>query len=560
MSCDTMNFLEKQNKSRIAALLTVLVVPVICLIPFATKAFHMDDTLFLWCARQIHISPFDFFGFAANWYGFERPMFEININPPLVSYFIALVAYLFGWNEVALHLAFLIPAVFFSLGTYRLAKHFCEMPCLAAITAVLTPSFLVSATNVMSDVPMLALYVWALVFWLAGLERNCHSCLLLASILITLASLTKYFGITLIPLILVYSLVVKRGMGSWAAFLCIPIVVILAYDYFTYIHYGYALIYNAVVYPIVYSSVEKYGLFAKALAGLSFTGGCLVAVAFYAPLLWPRRILAAGGLTFLLIVAVLVCMGSVGSLSLREAGVVQWGLLIQLAFFVLAGMHVLALASADLVRSRDAASLFLFLWICGTFAFTSFCNWSTNGRTVLPMAPAAAILVMRRLDRRLQVDQSPTKLGWRTALPLIPAACVALAVTWADFRLANCQRAVANEIFSSTKDSGGTLLFEGHWGFQYYMELLGGKAMDYEKYSPKVGDLIVVLTNNSNVRLPDKDKVALVKKWKCTPCPVLASMDLSVGAGFDSDFFGPLPYAIGRVGPGEYLLLSVRAL
>ena len=48
------------------------------LLPFVTKAFHIDDTLFLWIARHIQTDPLDFYGFRANWYGYAMPMSAIT--------------------------------------------------------------------------------------------------------------------------------------------------------------------------------------------------------------------------------------------------------------------------------------------------------------------------------------------------------------------------------------------------------------------------------------------------------------------------------------------------
>jgi len=99
-----------------------------CLAPFANKAFHMDDPLFLWTARQIQAHPADFYGFKANWYGSEMPMAEVTKNPPLASYYLALAASIFGWSEAALHLAMLLPAVAAVLGACFLAKEFGANP------------------------------------------------------------------------------------------------------------------------------------------------------------------------------------------------------------------------------------------------------------------------------------------------------------------------------------------------------------------------------------------------------------------------------------------------
>lgn len=52
------------------------------LVPFANKAFNIDDPLFIWSARHIQKNPLDFYGFSANWYGTEMPMSDITQNPP----------------------------------------------------------------------------------------------------------------------------------------------------------------------------------------------------------------------------------------------------------------------------------------------------------------------------------------------------------------------------------------------------------------------------------------------------------------------------------------------
>ena len=142
--------------------LIVVMVTIVSLLPFITKAFNMDEPLFLWAASHIQSNPLDFYGFKVNWYGSETDMFSVNKNPPLVSYYIALITSLFGWKEAVIHLFFLIPAVGLSLGTYFLARSFCSLPHLAAILTIFSPVFLVSSTSVMTDTMMLAFYVWAI--------------------------------------------------------------------------------------------------------------------------------------------------------------------------------------------------------------------------------------------------------------------------------------------------------------------------------------------------------------------------------------------------------------
>ena len=97
----------------------------------------------------------------------------------------------------------------------------------------------------------------------------------------------------------------------------------------------------------------------KTLTGLAFTGGCLAAVIFYLPMLWPRGFLAGTGLLLLLVLALLVGLGKVGSLTLRHGNIIRWGLVLQLALLIVAGIHIFALAFTDLNSHRDAPAFFM---------------------------------------------------------------------------------------------------------------------------------------------------------------------------------------------------------
>src|SRR5205814_2387290 len=103
-------------------------------------------------------------------------------RPPLSSYSISLIASFLGWGEPPMHGAFLVPAVAAVLGTSFLARRLSGSPLLAALLLLFTPVFLVSATGVMCDVWLLALWVWSIECWLRGLERNTSWLLLLSAI------------------------------------------------------------------------------------------------------------------------------------------------------------------------------------------------------------------------------------------------------------------------------------------------------------------------------------------------------------------------------------------
>lgn len=546
--------------------LWLVLATVLCLLPFVDKAFHIDDPLFLWVARQIQAHPVDFYGFKVNWYLAEQPMSAVTKNPPLTSYYTALATALFGWGEVPLHLAFLVWPVGAVWGTYRLAERLCTRPLLAALATLLTPVFLVSSTSVMCDTMMLCLWVWAVVWWLRGLERAAWLPLCVSGILIGLCALTKYFGMCLIPLLLVYALVERRGVGRWLLALLIPVAILAAYQGLTHALYGKGLLLDAADYATMFQEHFELSFWVKLLVGLSFTGGCVASAIFFLPLLWSRGVVLAGlGMTAVLI-GLLSLPEKIGYSPLHDEFGVRWAVVIQLALYSAAGLVLLALAGVDLWQHRDAGSLLLFLWVIGTYLFAGFVNWTVNGRSVLPMVPAAGILLMRRLDLR-RGPRQPGELCY-VAWPLLPAAALALVVAWADYWLADAARMAATNVQEikqelQARNWTGTVWFEGHWGFQYYMQRAGARVIDSER-SPREfqrHDILVWPTNNTNIRDPAVSLRFVTPPLAIVTCPWLGTMDRSVSAGFYSAIgFGPLPFGFGRVPPEEYRMVWLQPL
>lgn len=68
----------------------------VILLPFIAKPFHIDDPMYLWAGRHIVRHPFDFYGLHVFWTGSITPMWWLNQNPPLTSYFTALATVLMG--------------------------------------------------------------------------------------------------------------------------------------------------------------------------------------------------------------------------------------------------------------------------------------------------------------------------------------------------------------------------------------------------------------------------------------------------------------------------------
>ncbi len=541
-------------RSRILGVILVAVVTLACLAPFAGKAFHVDDPLFIWSARRIHENPIDFYGFSGNWFGQETSMVEAIKNPPGASYYIALTALLFGWGEVALHLAFLLPALAAALGIHSLARRLCGRPVLAALAGVLTPLFILSGTTVMCDMTMLAFWVWAVHFWLRGVDENRSGFLLVSSLLVAACVLTKYFGIALIPLLLAYSGFKYRRFRIHDFFLLIPVAILSGYQALTIELYGRGLLTDAVVYAENFEQFGGGGRFSNILVGLAFAGGCAATGLFFLPLLWSRKKLALFGLLFVLSLFLLPLLDGNGSFVLKVDGVTRWGYVIQFSLYAVAGFALIALASADFIARRDAPSLLLLLWVAGTLLFTCLLNWTVNGRSLLPLVPALGILLARRIDDREK--EGPKRAFSALAVPLAASALLGLFAAYADYRFAGSARDVVTEIRDTCGDRVGTVWFQGHWGFQYYMEEAGCRAIDLKKPLIRPGDAIAVPMNNTNVFLPEGKGIRLVRTITRTPCAWMTTMSPAAGAGFYTEQWGALPFRLGPAPPDEYHLFE----
>jgi 4-amino-4-deoxy-L-arabinose transferase-like glycosyltransferase len=531
--------------------LFLVTLTLVCLVPFCRKAFHIDDSLFIWAAQHIAQHPLDPYGFSVVWYWATMPMSEVTQNPPAAAYYMAAIGKVAGWSEVALHLGFLLPAVVVILGTYYLARRFTQRPLLAAAATLLTPGFLVSSTNVMCDVPMSAAWILAVILWLEGLDREKPGLLAVSSLMMALGALTKYFGMALIPLLLVYTMARRRRAANWIMFLLVPVLVLAAYQHWTSVLYGRGLLSQAAEYlPDEKTTWQVWA--AKIALGFSFAGGCALPVFTFIPLLWARRGILTGAI--IAGAAGLWCVAGPIQSTLNAPQDIPSTL--QLSLFIGGGISLLALAFSDFSKRRDADSAFLLLWVLGTFTFAAFVNWTVNARSLLPLIPAAGILLARRMESYGVLLRRDRIL--RLIAPLAAAGLISIWVTWADARLANSARLAAQDVRDHAGADAADVSFEGHWGFQYYMERSGFRPVDFTSYRVGKGQVIVIPENNCNLESIPPEFVESQSSFSFDMNTGVTTTGDSMGAGFYADIFGPLPFAFGRVPAERYTVVRLR--
>jgi hypothetical protein len=526
-----------------------------CLAPFINKAIHVDDPLFVWTGQWIQRHPANFYGFGTNWWTSTVPMWVANWNPPLMSYFLAGVAALFGWHEIVLHLACLVVAFTAAAGIYSLAKMWCARPLLATLVAIFTPAFLVSSTTLMCDVLMLTFWIWAFVLWERGLASGEQSWWRFAGagVLAGLAVLTKYSALILLPLLAILSLLRTRKLGWWWVGLAVPLLMVAGYEWLTAEMYGRGLISAASNFA---RTLRVFGGWkARGIIGLAFAGGSLLPVLLFAPWLWRQRMWLLAG-------SVAIFGALAGMFRLCDSEIMRavpeqlkWVILLQLAFMTAAGLHLLLLTGVEVWQRRDIGSTILALWIISGLVFAVALNWTVSARSFLPIVPAVAILLARRLRTTTGISK---QAGWFLS-PLAPAMVIALSLVVADYRVANSARTSAEQITAEYKSANHTIWFEGHCGFQYYMEKLGGKPLDVEHSTLQPGDIVVLPFNNyGQIPLPP-DSVGWLRLYTCIPeswINLSVGMESEVGGFYGSADYG-LPFGVGGIPRHTYCVVKV---
>lgn len=544
----------------------LLSLTLLCLLPWVGKAFFIDDPLFVWSARHIVQVPQNPYGFSVNWYGYQQPMAEVFQNPPLTSYYLAVVGSWCGFSEIPLHLAFLLPALAMMAGTYRLAQRFTSQALLAGVIALFCPVFLVSATSVMSDVLMTAWLTWAMLWWLRATERNRPRDYAAAGLLLSLAFLTKYFAILLWPVWLLYALLRRPRGWQWLLAVAIPALAVVGYEVITNRIYGHGLFWSAATYSHNVVKARGSGVY-NVLDGFCFCGGCLLPLLFMAPQLWGRSLWKFGAAA----VACLLLLSAFARLPVapnaRVGDYSDWlrlPVLLQGFFLIMAGLAVPVFALQPLFKRSQPSPLspasqptqggevtFLAAWIGVTFVFGVALNWTLSARSILPLVPPSAVVMAMRLEM-LQVK------GWRLWWPLAPCAIVCLLVLQGDWAMASVQREEARDAAAIALARAHTGWYEGGWGFSFYAQQSGLLPVDFTASAAGAGDAVAAATNTPNVNhLPP----AVFTNIFHTTVPVGAwasTMNGNTGAGFYSTIWGPLPYALGQPPAEKWGVWMVR--
>ncbi|MFA6955308.1 MAG: hypothetical protein WC538_05470 [Thermoanaerobaculia bacterium] len=528
------------------ALLVVLWV--IAQVPFVSSAFRVDEPNIVRIAERAAVAPADPYGFYINWNGGPEEAFHILANPPLVPYWLAAWGSTFGWTEAALHAAMLPFSVLAIVAFALLASDLGVRPLAPALLLVASPSFFLASQVVMPDIAMFAFFLAAVACAVRYLATGSVWLVPLGCLAGALAPLAKYNGVLVGP---VLGLLWLAGRGRRTGLLIIaagPAAGLALWSLCSLVMYGRSHISTIAEFEsggtvVILSAILGY-----------FAFGVLPAVAATStsPSLVTRHVL--GAITLLMALLMGVSMYLVFPVGPWAAA--GYGLSAGLTFRFLLIVAALGIQG---VRERDVIPLILVFWFALVFWF-QFGLLFSSVRYMLPLlAPMILLLVRSGL---LRTDSSPFRAGLAFSLALTVAIGVG------DARTANIYRAFVDEVVAPKKVAiAGRFLFDGHWGFQYYMEREGGTILDFFR-QPRLrdGDVVFIARTpfpSYQQLTPTRALAIEIEEIAFSPRWPVRTIDCSAFA----NFYGPgvreckgpvLPFGFSVQARDEFAILTVK--
>ena len=501
-----------------------IVVASLLLLPFLNKPFTIDDPLFLREARHALVDPLHPADFEQVWNAGDRLKLSQYLLGGTLPAYVLLPVVALGGREWMAHLYQLLLLSGFLIASVSVARRLgCDRRQANTVGLLIAsnPVTLAMAATCMPD-------VMAIMFGMAGIDRlllfreerrwgaGLASGWLLAAAVLCRASTA--------PLLLVAALLLMPATWKRAAECLWPLgVATVAVVLFLGLNRG----------PAAGATV---GAAFQALTSMRNVPRNLVAFLGYQALTGPLLVYAllASGRKFAGVVAALVALGATGSMLAGALG----GPAILVLYMVPAALGICFILALMGVVGDLRPALPLLVWLGAGLVALPYAYM--GAKYLLPGVPAAALLIVLHAARVRQ-RRYPLTVALLVAMGWI---CGALIVV-GDTTLASSQRAAVDQLIAPRIRRGLTVWAGGQWAFLAYAEEAGAQALANTPPLPGPGETILVSRLDYYgmlLRMPIR--LELLNTQTDRRCGVFV-LNRRLGAGFYSNRFGYLPFAIG---------------
>jgi hypothetical protein len=482
-------------------------------IPFLGKAVHQDDWAYLRVAELIRDDPSTVLEQTTLYQGTIVTAGQGVLHGPVWMH---TLAFALGFGESGELVARVIAALCLGLlavAMASLAARFGAPPLQVALLVCLSSVPLTLAGTLMTDLPMLSFFCASLALAVRGIEgsqgRVDKGALLAAGLFAAAASLTRYHGLAVLPMLFTLPLIWPRARFAGAletkgesagaklkaqtrsafrfGFLpfAIGTAIVVAYLASTFLASGVSDSTRAVDALADIPDIDRAACLLATFAAL---GGAVLGI-FVSCLCAPNKALRAlrgvDGLGKLLLGLGLGLGVALGVWAESRVGVTPVGvnLWLQRLLLVLGAAGLLSASrplfrflAALFPRSREVQTpdavhreTWLFAWLIG-FAFAAvFTVPFGSTRYVLPAIPALVLFVALIVSRRFG-----PRVGW---LAILPTALIGVGSAVADLHAASVYPEFASKVAERRAASAppnsiqaGRLFIWGELGFRWYLE------------------------------------------------------------------------------------------
>lgn len=550
----------------VTGIMLIVLVFLALYLPFADKAFQIDDYAFIHFSQKIGWNPL--IAIPEDWGSDGKILFnflpyEIT-HPLLVSYIIKLIIAVFGENEINLHLAFMVfplIAIFSLLKLNEVLFRDTPQPqVLLGLFFCSLPAFLVNSQNLMADVPTLAFLLLALAGFLSGMEKTSPRMLYMGSFALTLAVFCSYNAVFFIPLLFVYALVTHKFNGHVALSLVLPIVALLMWLIAVYYLYGlFPLVKNKSVEARSITGFVQIGLRINALIKKIFSMAAFIGAAmiWVLPLHYALK-KAFPRFLLLLFPATVVCYAATFTLTRYEFSR-------NLVFSLFVALGVLTISTViqvvwGKVKAGGACQreLFLLCWFLIVIGYLTLFFPFSSARYLLPAFPPVLMLLI-----------NDPAWSFTTKTQQVAISCVlcgsllfALASAFSDYRYADTYRDYAAQVkdFRARSGNNFNVWYIGEWGMRYYMDQAGAKYLHENLNEPVRGDYVVIpeMPRLWDPSLAVQKRMVLYAENSYSSWLPLRLFNKKSEAGFYCNAWGMLPFAFSNEPDEVFTLFVVR--
>ena len=525
-------------------------------LPFLDKAYHIDDTAYLFVADNIMKNPLRPYSFHLEWGSNSGPASSF-MNTPLVPYYIAVVSRFFNRSEIILHLSFMIFPIMAGISFYFIAKRFIEWPLMATLTMLSTPTFLVNSHNLMLDVPMASLFLLATALFTYGVDKGNHKLLFFGSAAAGFAFLAKPHALVIVPLLLLYCFLKNRQKFMW--YMLVPVIFVALFSLHNYLVDGRVFILDYIPFVIGKKESSFSVVSAFIFSNLSYIGGASIFTLFFLyPFLLKKKNFMLLSLSAIISAAISAALYHASSDFVSG----KYALPQILLFFIFITSSIffimlvfaenygnVKLAMRNILKpgkvNYGTGMFFVFAWLIGVYILNSGISGGAVRYNVLFMPPFLLSYFILLRNYKKQIGANMPKL---TALILIFTTIIGLLVAYADYEYADSYRHFAMKVPKEYKTKNNNIWFAGSHGFQYYMQKDGYKFLFTNDNSPKKGDYVI------RARLPSprgfsnelKQRVKLVQTVTYDGSLPIRTQNTEAHAGFYTFGGGLLPYSFSN--------------